>query len=94
MTRSRDYGGAEGRQRKNALGGRRKPLKRFDPDKEIKVNSFAFLWPGLAGFGQDLAEFGIGLHSPWDQAGRIKAALVEAAVALWRSRLWISRKCC
>jgi len=31
------------------LGGRRKPLKRLDSDKEIKVNSFDFLWPGFAG---------------------------------------------
>jgi hypothetical protein len=33
-------------------GGRRKSLKRLDSDKENKVNSFAFLWPGFAGFGQ------------------------------------------
>jgi hypothetical protein len=45
-------------QDKNAPGGRRNPLKRLDPDKEIKVNSFDFLWPGLAGYGQDLARFG------------------------------------
>jgi hypothetical protein len=24
----------------------------LDPDKEIKVNSFDFLWPGLAQFGR------------------------------------------
>jgi hypothetical protein len=31
--------------------GRGNPLKKLDPDKEIKVNSFDCLWPGLAGFG-------------------------------------------
>ena len=40
-----------GEAREKCPGGRRKSLKRFDPDKEIKVNSFVFLWPGLAGFG-------------------------------------------
>ena len=30
-------------------GGRCKPLKRLDSDKEIKVNSFDFLWPGVGG---------------------------------------------
>jgi hypothetical protein len=37
-------------ERKNALGGPRKPLIRLDSDKEIKVNAFDSLWPGLAGF--------------------------------------------
>jgi hypothetical protein len=36
---------------KTPWGGRRKPLKRLDPDKGIQANSFARLWPGLAGFG-------------------------------------------
>jgi hypothetical protein len=40
------------------LWGRRKSLKTFNPDKEIKVNSFAFLWPNFAGFGPGLAGFG------------------------------------
>ena len=30
------------------MGGRRKPLKRLDSAKEIKVNSLAFFWPGFA----------------------------------------------
>jgi hypothetical protein len=30
-----------GAQRKKGPGGRRKPLKRLDPDKEIEVNSLA-----------------------------------------------------
>jgi predicted transcriptional regulator len=54
------------RQKKNALGGRRKPLKKLDSDKEIKVNAPAFLWPGFAGFGQiwlNLARFGLGLDA-------------------------------
>jgi hypothetical protein len=42
---------ALGGKRKNALGGQRKSLKRLDSDKEIKVNSFAILGSGLAGFG-------------------------------------------
>jgi hypothetical protein len=35
--------------RKKGLGGRRKRLIRLNSDKEIKVNSFDFLWPGFAG---------------------------------------------
>jgi hypothetical protein len=35
------------RRKKKCLRGQRKSLKRFDPDKEIKVNSFDFLWPAL-----------------------------------------------
>jgi hypothetical protein len=37
---------------------------------------------GLGSIWPDLAEFGIGLDCPWNQAARIKAALVEAAMAL------------
>jgi hypothetical protein len=33
----------------------------LDSDKEIKVNSFDFLWPGFAGCGPDLARFGLSL---------------------------------
>ncbi len=60
MTRLRATGGsprigrAEGGERKNALGGLRKLLKRLDPDKEIKINSFVLFgraWLDLARFG-------------------------------------------
>ena len=54
-------GRERGRKRKNGLRGRRKPLKRLNPDKEIKVNSFDFLgwalldsrpiWPNLGFLG-------------------------------------------
>ena len=50
--------GRTGRKRKNALGGRRKPLKRLDPDKRIQGNPRPFplmdlgpAWPSFAGFG-------------------------------------------
>jgi hypothetical protein len=46
-----DEAGGQEQAKKNALGGQRKSLKRLDSDKEIKANSFAVLWPGLAGFG-------------------------------------------
>jgi hypothetical protein len=43
------FQGGKERRKKKRPWGRRKPLKRLDPDKEIKVNSFDFLWPGFAG---------------------------------------------
>ena len=51
MTRDRwpSFRAGRSAERKKGPGGRRKPLKRLDPDKEIKVNSFDFLWPGFAG---------------------------------------------
>ena len=49
---------------KKAPGGRRKCLKALDSDKEIKVNSFDFLWPGLAGFGQIWENLGLALRKP------------------------------
>jgi hypothetical protein len=36
-------------ERKKGPGGRRKVLITLDSDKENKVNSFDFLWPGFAG---------------------------------------------
>jgi hypothetical protein len=56
-----DNFGERGQERKKGPGGRRNPLKRLNPDKEIKVNSFDFLWPGLAGFGKI-----------WDSLGKSK----------------------
>ena len=45
----------EGRSaKKKRPWGRRKSLKRLDPDKENKVNSFDCLWPGFV----DLGSFG------------------------------------
>jgi hypothetical protein len=41
--------GGRTQETKKGPGGRRKSLKGLDPDKEIKVNSFDFLWPGFAG---------------------------------------------
>ena len=86
---SQDFGESAGLREEKAkmpLGGRRKSLKRLDPDKEIKVNSFAFLWPGLAGFGQ------IWLNSAlaWIVLGiRPRGSKPRSpAMALWRSRLW------
>jgi hypothetical protein len=38
-----DLSGADGQERILARGGRRKSLKRLNPDKEIKVISFDFL---------------------------------------------------
>ena len=61
----------EGRSaKKKRPWGRRKSLKRLDPDKENKVNSFDCLWPGFAGFGQ------FWLNSAWlgfslDRPGRV-----------------------
>jgi hypothetical protein len=46
--------GAEGGERKNALGGPRKSLKRLEPDKESKLIpllSFGRAWLDLARFG-------------------------------------------
>jgi hypothetical protein len=59
-------------------------LKRLDPDKEIKVNSFDRLWPSLAGFGWiwlDLGEFGFSLG---DRGTPRRAAELgqKAAIAL------------
>jgi hypothetical protein len=34
-------------------------------DKENKVNSFDFLWPGLAGFGQIWEDLGSALRKPY-----------------------------
>jgi hypothetical protein len=49
-----------GQIKKKRPWGPRKSLKRLDPDKEIKVNSFDFLcWIWL-----DLAKFGIGFEKP------------------------------
>jgi hypothetical protein len=50
--------------RKKRRGGRCKSLIRLDSDKEIKVNSFDFLWPDFAGFGLGLVEFGFGFEKP------------------------------
>ena len=65
-SRSQGSGGPRGsrRKKKKRPGGRRKPLKRLDSDKEMKVNASAFLGPGLAGFGSiwlDLARIWIRL---------------------------------
>jgi hypothetical protein len=52
-------------------------LKRLDPAKEIKVNSFDFLWRGFAGFGSNLARFGsswIVLAPPLARQAEAKAA--------------------
>ncbi len=43
--------------------GPRKLLKRLNPDKENKVNSFDFLWPGLAGFGRVWGNLGLALQN-------------------------------
>jgi hypothetical protein len=51
-------------QRKKALGGQRKSLKRLDSDKEIQGNPSVFLgfiWLGLGWILLDLGEFGFGL---------------------------------
>jgi hypothetical protein len=41
--------GGKGCKKKKGPGGRRNALKRLNSAKEIKVNSFDFLWPGFAG---------------------------------------------
>jgi hypothetical protein len=51
-------------ERKKALGGQNKSLKRLVSDKEIKGNPSVFLgfiWLGLGWILLDLAKFGFGL---------------------------------
>jgi hypothetical protein len=60
------YQSGGGQRKKKRPGGRRKPLKRLDPDKEIKVNSFDFLWLDLAGFCQIWGNSGLALKNQID----------------------------
>jgi hypothetical protein len=52
-----------GQREKKGLRGRHKSLKRLDPDKEIKVNSFDFLWLHLAGFCRIWGDLGLALKN-------------------------------
>ena len=52
LRRRANLSGEGGQDKFFGPGGQRKSLKRLDPDKEIKANFFAFLWPGLAQFGR------------------------------------------